>query len=246
MAAGLLLAGCVTVKPPSPIPPPDDKEAARINTQLGIAYLQQGQPRVAKEKLDRAVQQNPNYAPAHEGLAMFYAGRGDNDAAEDEYRRALRLDSRSSSLKNNFGVFLCQHGKVKEAADYLRSAAEDINYATPEAAWTNLGLCLLQHGGDKAEAEKDFRQAVRINPNFGSALLQLAGLSIQQQDYLDARAFLQRYERSGPATPDSLAMRAQVERKLGDSGAAHDYQMELLRKFPDSPQAQALSKDAGP
>jgi type IV pilus assembly protein PilF len=244
--AALAVAACVTSGPKSPIPPADLKEAARINTQLGVAYMQEGEQKVAKEKLDRAIQQNPDYAPAHGALAMLYSQRGDVEEAEKEYRRALRLDNQSPELKNNFGVFLCGQGRREEAIEYFMQAAQDFSYSTPEAAWTNAGVCVLQHGGNAADAEKDFREALRVNPNFPAALLQMGTLSANRGDYLEARAFLQRYERSGPMTADILALRSRVERELGDTGAARDYQVQLLQKFPDSPQAQALRKDTTP
>ncbi len=37
-----------------------EKDAATYNTQLGIAYLRQGEIPLAKEKLDRALKENPN------------------------------------------------------------------------------------------------------------------------------------------------------------------------------------------
>ncbi len=244
--AVLALAACVTTGPKSPIPPADLKEAARVNTQLGVAYMQQGEQKTAKEKLDRAIEQNPDYAPAHGALAMLYNQRGDFEEAEKEYRRALHLDSQSSDLKNNFGVFLCGQGRRDEALGYFEQAAQDFSYSTPEAAWTNAGICIIQHGGSAADAEKDFREALRVNANFPSALLQMARISFNRGDYFEARAFLQRYEHVGPVTPDTLSMQSQAERQLGDKGAARDYQIQLIQKFPDSPQAQALRKDTTP
>ena len=61
VAAVLLaaLAGCSSGAPKRP-----DKldDAAVYNTQLGINYMHQNELAVAKDKLDRAVKQDPSYA----------------------------------------------------------------------------------------------------------------------------------------------------------------------------------------
>ena len=57
-----LLAGCATGS--SGMKPHQTKteDAAVYNTQLGIAYLNQGDLALAKDKLDRAVLQDPEYS----------------------------------------------------------------------------------------------------------------------------------------------------------------------------------------
>ena len=67
--ATLLLAGCGG----SPSKPGSNTDAATYNLQLGVAYLQQGNLAVAKEKLERAYQQNPRDAEVHGALALLYS-----------------------------------------------------------------------------------------------------------------------------------------------------------------------------
>src|SRR5438045_8890737 len=63
LAAGaltLLLAACVTAEHPSKA-----HDAAAYNVQLGIAYLHQGDVALAKDKLDRALAEDPGSADVH-------------------------------------------------------------------------------------------------------------------------------------------------------------------------------------
>jgi type IV pilus assembly protein PilF len=217
----------------------DLQEAARINTQLGVDYMRQGQFELALEKLERALEQDPNLAIAHSTAAFIYARRGETQRAERHYRRALSLDSGNPDTHNNFGVFLCGQGRGREAERYFLHAARDRRYATPEAAWTNAGICLRRE--DPRRAESHFREALRLNPQFSDALGQMAWLSFAAGDYLRARAFVQRYEQVAAHTAETLWVAARTERALGDGVAAGAYQRRLRAEFPeadfpDSPQ----------
>lgn len=226
----LALAGCVHTQQGGS--KPDLHEAARINTQLGIDYMRSGRLDLAREKLERAVQEDPDYAVAQSSLAFLYSRQGKTAKAEARYRRALALDSNNPDTLNNFGVFLCGQGKTAEAERYFLDAARDKNFATPEAAWTNAGVCVRRKEPDKAE--RYFREALKRNPEFPDALAQMALISFERKDYLRARAFLQRYEQVGRPTPDTLRLAAQTERALGDAGAAARYEQRLRTEFPEA------------
>lgn len=213
----------------------DRLEASRINTQLGIDYARQNKLDVAKDKLERAIVQDAGNATAHAALAFVYQQRGDLPLAERHYRRALSLNRADSSVRNNFGVFLCGRGKLAEGEEYLLEAARDRQYPTPEAAWTNAGVCVL--GADADKAEQYFREALRVNPKFPDALAQMVAISVRQQDYLRARAFVQRCEQAGRVSPQVLLLAARAEVALGDRLAAHKYHSRLKREYPEAPEA---------
>ncbi|MDB5987597.1 MAG: pilW [Nevskia sp.] len=244
---GVLVAACVTVRPPGGLEPskPNLPEAARDNTALGVGYLREGRLDLALEKLRRAVEQDPSYAAAHSTLAVAYAQRGDNDLAESEYRRALELGN-DPAVRNNFGVFLCGVGKTAEAERYFMQAARNHDYPTPEAAWANAGVC-ARKAGDAARANADFREALRINPDFADALAPLATQAYAAHDYLQAQALLQRYERVAQPTAQMLALGAGTQHALGHADAARAYELKLIRNFPDSEEtAQLLKRNAAP
>lgn len=227
----LLLSACVTEYPKGEKPTePNLREAARANTQLGIEYARQGNFDLALEKLRRALQQDAGYAPAHGAIALLYARRGEDDQAESHYRRSLSLDSKDPSTRNNFAVFQCGRGKVREGEELLVETARDPRYRAPEGAWTNAGICVRRT--DPARAERYFREALAVNPDFPDALLELAALAAQGKDWLKVRAFLQRRDRIAPATAQSLLLALQAERGLGDHRAAAELERRLRSEFP--------------
>lgn len=212
---------------------PDLAEAARLNTQLGIDYARQGQYELALEKLKRAVDQDGRSPLANSSIAFVYARLGDDKLAEKHYRRAVELKSDDPDVRNNFGVFLCGHGRAAEGEQQLKLAIEDKRYHTPEVALTNAGVCARKLP-DLDKAEHYFREALKISPQFGDALSQMAWLSYQKKDYLRARAFLQRYQMVGKPTPETLQIGALTETALGDLASARAYQQRLRQEFPES------------
>jgi type IV pilus assembly protein PilF len=241
--AALLLSGCVTTESFGN-KPPDLKEAARLNTQLGVDYMRKGDLDAALEKLQKALKQDPDLAMAHSAIAVVYTRKGDNDSAEEHYKEALSLNSEDPFTLNNFGVFLCGQGKIEKADKYFMKAIKTKDYATPEAAWANAGLC-ARRIPDLDKAEADFREALRLNPQFAEALSQMAWLCYHKKDYLRARAFLQRYEAVGKPTPETLWIGAMNERQLGDSKSARAYERRLKIEFPDADETYQLMKQTG-
>lgn len=229
----LTLSACITDGPESAGSKPDYAEASRLNSELGADYLRKGQLELAKEKLERAVEQDSDNAQAHASLALVHAQRGDTREAKRHFRKALSLKNDDPSLKNNYGTFLCDQGEVKEAVELFLQAARDRSYPTPEAALTNAGIC-LRRTTDTSQVEGYFREALQINAEFPDALSQMAQLSHDRGDHLRARAFLQRFERAGKHSAETLRLAAQTERELGDRVAAARYERRLKKEFPDA------------
>ena len=93
---------------------------------------------------------------------------------------------------------------------------------------------------DYASAEQYLRAALERRPNHAEALLQMSVLFFNKEDYLRSRAFLQRYLDTNPAAAPVLYHAIQIEQKLGDESARREYTIQLLRDFPDSPEATRI------
>ena len=104
---------------------------------------------------------------------------------------------------------------------------------------TNAGVCMMQIP-DHAAAESYFRQALDKNSNYGEALIQLSVLKFSTEDYLGARAFLQRFLNANVPSADVLYLGVQIEEQLGDDRAKTDFSNRVLREFPQSPEARRI------
>jgi type IV pilus assembly protein PilF len=252
LGAGLcvLLGGCVSTggnheKLPTTSKAEQAEDAARIHTELGQHYMQIGDLQSALQKLKMALQFDDNYAPAHTVIAVIYERINDLPDAERHYRRAVELEPKKGMPNNNLGAFLCREGKTAEALPYFQRALADPFYGTPAMAWTNDGVCRLR-SNDTAGAEASFREALKLDPNNGEALYQMARALYLANDAFHASAFLQRYEALGQNSPAALKLGHDIELRLGDTDAARNYNKRLQSQFPDSEQAQALNATAKP
>jgi type IV pilus assembly protein PilF len=219
----------------------DSRKAAEVNTSLGQEYFQRGQYEVAMDKLNKAIEEDPSYAPAHTVLAVLHERLGQTDKAGVEYKAAVKAAPDNGDVNNNYGVYLCQYGRGSEADRYFSHAITDPFYRTPQVALANAGSCALQRN-ELDKAEGFLRKSLEYDAGYNDALMPMAVISFRQGKHLRARAFLQRYEASGALTADSLILGYRIETELGDLDAANRYITELLDRFPDSEQLRQIEE----
>jgi len=214
-------------------------EAASLNLQLAIDYFRQSNFVQAKEKIERALEQDPRNAMAHATGGLLYDRLGEFDKAEEYFSRAVSLDSKNPDIHNNFAVFLCRHGKHERGEKHALEAAADPLYKTPEAALLNAGLC-ARGAGDLPRAEKYFRRALNVQPRFAEALLEMAEVEFQSKNFLSARGFLERYIAVQTPGPAALWLGVRIETGSGNRGLAGDYARRLKNDFPTADQTKQL------
>jgi type IV pilus assembly protein PilF len=209
--------------------------------QLGMAYLNQGDLGLAKEKLDRAVTENPGDPNVHSAMAMLQDRLGHPEAADKEFKAALNLGPRSPDVLNNYAVYLCRTGRTDEGVKSFEEAAHNALYRTPEAAYTNAGVCLRGAKRD-TQAAMSFQRALQVKPNFAEAAYQLADLDFNRGEVPDARETVDKFIASFEATPELLLLGVRISRKQGDRVAEEKFARKLRLDFPASDQARALAE----
>lgn len=215
------------------------RSAAEVHVALGQRYMQQGKLELALEKLEKALKFDASYVDAHTVIAVLYERINDQRKAAEHYRRAAELAPRNGAVNNNYGAFLCRAGKLDDAAQRFATAVTDPFYKTPDVAYANSGTCFLQ-GGKLDRAEQEFRKSLEFNPNNSESLFNLANVLFRRNDFLRARAFLQRFESLGTPNPEALLLGYSIETGLGNAREASEYARRLRAEFPDSPQRQKL------
>ncbi len=95
---------------------------ARAQTNLGNAYLRQGDLPHAAAHYATAVQLRPRWAEARNNLGVALAGLGRTNEAIAAYRQAAQLDPQLLDAQFNLGVTLVGQGKYAEAIPHLEAA----------------------------------------------------------------------------------------------------------------------------
>jgi len=236
-AAAALVGGCVSSGGGTASKP--GSNAAAYNLQLGVSYLQQGNLAVAKEKLERALKQDPRSPAVHSSLGLLYERLGDTKRADGEHKRALSLAPKDPDILNNYAVFLCRDGRADEGVRLFEQAAANPLYRTPWAAYTNAGVC-LRSSQRNAEAETRFARALQIRPDYAEAVLQAADLELATQRGASALKRVLDYLSVNAATPELLLLGWRAADGQQERGIALGLAQRLRTEFPDSPQAREL------
>jgi len=222
---------------------PDLVQASALNVQLALGYIEREQLNVAQEKLDKAIEQNPENVDAYTSLAYLKRKVDEFDAAEDYYLEALEIKPNDPNIHNSYGSLLCQMGRYDDALEEIKRAYEDPFYESPYLAYANAGTCLLDKG-EYEQAEKMLRKTLRDQPNYAGALLSMAEIGIKTEKYMMARAYIQRYHAIARPSAGSLWLQVQSEKALGAQDHYLKYARKLLKDFPDSEEAGKLEEMA--
>jgi len=235
-----LMAGCISSTTGSITEPVrNDEAAAELNYQLGARYYQQGSYRLARDRLLLATEIDPQMAEAHTTLALTYEALENLRLARDSYEKAVRATPKDFSVQNTYAVFLCRQRDYDQAQEYFDKAASHPENDDAEMTMTNAGVCMGQKP-DPVAAEKYFRMALDRKSNYGEALLQLCLLKYQSEDYLSARAFLQRYMSGNIPTAGILYLASRIEDLLGNDRGRVEFEDRLIQEFPMSSEARKV------
>lgn len=238
----LLLASCAGNQPVQNLGTnkgPDLIEGAKLNVQLGVGYIKRGQYKIAKEKLELAIDQDPDNIQAYSTIALLMNMLNEHDAADDYFQQALDIDENNSWLRNSYGAFLCGIGNVEDAMVEFEAAYSDPFYETAYIAQSNAGSCLMKNG-DYVRAEPLLREALRTDERLSGALLSMAELGLKTNKLLMSRAYIQRYHDANKPTAESLWIQIQSEKGLKADEHYRKYAKQLLNDFPDSAEAGLL------
>jgi type IV pilus assembly protein PilF len=238
VSLGICLTGCISMRGAEQ----SAKHAtADIYVKKGVTYMENGMLDVALQDLQHAIDLDPRNSEAHNAIAVLYERLDQPQAARAHYRRAIELAPDNASAENNYGRLLCAQGEYAEAMKHFQKIMASRLYQTPWLALTNMGHCAYLDG-KKQEAEQYLRKALELEPKFPPALLQMCRLSLENRQYLSARAFLQRYQEVAEDTPETLWAGIQIEHALGNRPAVVNYIEKLRGQFAEAKETALARK----
>jgi type IV pilus assembly protein PilF len=219
----------------------DPRNRARVHTELASAYYQRGNLGVALEELRIAAAADSGYAPVHSMFGLVYMELREQQLAEQSFERALRLSPSDADINHNYGWFLCQTKREPDAIKYFLQAIRNPLYQTPWRSYTAAGVCTLRTNNVR-DAEQFFERALRLEPDEPEALLNLGQIRYKQGKIDDARKLVSRYNKVLNPSAESLWLALRIERRLGERVAEQSYANQLRRRYPASPEYQALQR----
>lgn len=192
---------------------------AKINTQLGLAYLEQQNLQRAKRKLMLALQQAPNIPEPWYSMAYFFETTGEKNVAKEYYLKAISLAPQRGDTHNNYGTFLCRSKHYQASIKEFMLAVKDVSYLEPASAYENAGVCALKIPNQKL-AYHYFQQALTQDPSRAVSLYHLSALDYQRKHYNAANTKLVQFAAISQHTPETLALRDKIAQKIAQQHAA--------------------------
>ena len=207
---------------------------SQSRTELGTAYLVEGNAAQAIQVLEEATKLNPRNAKAWEKLALSYAAQGAVVKAESSFARSLKIESRAET-HNNFGLMLLSQKRYDEAIPHFESASSDVKYRNIAISLNNLGQTYYLLNRNQ-EALRTLNNAIRRAPNLCQARF-VRGMVHERLNY-DGKA-LSDYEEvirlCGDKAFGAYYQAALILIKKDDRPAACSYLQTIQREAPDTP-----------
>ncbi|MFD2230442.1 tetratricopeptide repeat protein [Alkalimarinus sediminis] len=91
---------------------------------IAMYALNQGDTEGALTALNKALEIEPDYAPALLNLADLYRGMGDESEALNILKRAIAVAPDSGAIQHSFGLYWIRQGQLEKALSYLKAATE--------------------------------------------------------------------------------------------------------------------------
>ena len=179
--------------------------------------------------LESGVKIAPQRADLRAALGESYFKAEKTEKAIEEFEKLIELDPTAQSYAF-MGISYRRLGRFDKAREYfLAGLKRDPHNAS---CLFNIGY-IEERQGHQARAEELFQQALRSNPDFSEAQLELADLRIANKRFEEAAVLLRRYVRISREPASGYYKLAMVEKSLHQTEASQ----RDLKVF------QTLSKD---
>lgn len=171
---------------------------AKATRELGEAYMRHGAYTEALREFLKAEEIYPGDHLLQNDLGLVYMSKYRYDLAEKHFKKAIQLKPDYAATKNNLGTVYLAKKDWNSAIKTFKSLEGDLLYATPHYPLSNLGLAYYKLE-DYSTAEKYYRKALKIEPNFVIALRGLGRTYIALMKIPEAVSTLERAVREAPA-----------------------------------------------
>jgi tetratricopeptide (TPR) repeat protein len=186
---------------------------ADVHNMMGVIHHDKGRLEEAREEFKRALELNRNYTEAALNLAVTYNDLGEYEKAQQVYRAVVMRDPRGPDEVDGFAK-----GKIANLHAELAQAYLDV--------------------GMPNEAVQEYRDAIRLCPQFADLRVKLANVYRQMNDLGAARYELEEAIRVRPRfLPARIAMGV-LMLVSGQRQRAIEHWEEALKIEPENKTAQ--------
>jgi tetratricopeptide (TPR) repeat protein len=207
----------------------------RLRFSMAMAYIRIAHPDWARTVLESLASQNER-----EALYPYWLGRLDYDGHQYDrairnFQRAIALDPRMARAYDNLGLCYYYQNQNDLAVENYRKSIELDRGSEHPSAWPYLNLAITeQFLNQLADAERNLREAIRLDPGFAKAHFQLGTVLEDLHKPEAALVELKEGARLDPAYAEPHMALARVYHKLGQEEDAREEVKTYLSLHPHS------------
>lgn len=149
------------------------KKQAEASRNLGEAYLREGKYSAALRELSKAEALAPDDYFVHFDLGLAYLYKGETDRAIVHFKKSLAIKEDYGPARNSLGNAYLEKRQWDKAIEQYKLTLSNLLYVTPQFPYSNLGFAYYNKQ-EYGLAEKYFKEALDITPDFDRALYGLA------------------------------------------------------------------------
>jgi tetratricopeptide (TPR) repeat protein len=204
------------------------REPANLDAQIllanALAGLKDFESAVAE--IEEAIKLNPNRGETYSNLGALELGRGQNDAAERAFKRAVEIDARSAAARLALANFYWAAARWAEAEEELKKVIElEPTHVLAHRALANYYIATNR----ASEAEPHFKQVHQLTKTPAAAFA-LADYYIASGDDPSARGVLDGLVGTRDSAGLAEAKLAALDRRIGRNEEAYTRVARVLDK----------------
>lgn len=203
---------------------------ADLLTSLAIAWRAQGKSESFRQRLDAALQLQPEYAPALIERARLKAADRDFNGALTELDRLIAREPKNAqAIKLKGDVLIYGSGQRDEAlAAYRAAVAAAPKYLDAHAALVRMLMAQSQ----PEEAAKALEQLAALAPSHPVTLYLQAQQAVQKQDFKLAKDRVEQLLKRTPESPTANELAGVIELQTGSAPQAQAFLGKALQAAP--------------
>jgi tetratricopeptide (TPR) repeat protein len=203
-----------------------------LATTLAEAKIQQKDMQGAENVLKQACDKAPKSANAHVMLGRFYSLQKSFAKSQEEYQRALAIDSKNAAALISLATLQRETGRSQDAAQTLKQLT-----GLPLKEYQSLYGVFLFEQGRREEAIREFERLSRQDPDDRLARTRLVAAYQAVNRVPDAEKLLNEVLKAHPKDLDALLQRGELRLAAKKYAEAEADLLSVLHAKPDSPEA---------
>ena len=239
----LVVSSCITTTKGHVKPKVNKQKAHDTHIQLGLAYLQRDNREGSRRHFEKALSFDKKSPPAYNGIALLHQLTGEDELAEQSFKKSLELDNLFTDARVNYGRFLYEKKRYEEARDKFEQASEDLSYPKRPLVLAYIGQAALELN-NPVRAKSAFEHALNLDNKLSLAMIELGELYFADKEYAKSKQYLDRYIKLSGRTSKSLWLGIRIERIFGNRDKEASYALALKNLHPYSKEYLLYKKNA--